>query len=119
MNTNVFYPAVAYINAITQAQNAVVTFTANHDYTVGENIGFRVTKPFGMFEINQMIGLVLAITPTTVTVNIDTSNFTPFSYASINTAGTTPPTCVPSSSGVAPMQAVPTVNLADAFDNQP
>lgn len=119
MNTNVFYPALAYINAITQAQQAIVTFTANHDFTAGENIGFRVTKPFGMFEINQQIGLVLTITPTTVTVNIDTTNYTPFTYALINTKGTSPPCCVPSSSGVAPLQIVPTVNLADSFDNQP
>ena len=114
---NTFSPQVFFINAITNAQQATVTFTANHDYVLGENVGFRVTKPFGMYEINQLIGTVFGLTPTTITVSIDTTNYTPFSYANIGMKGTTPPCCVPSSSGLIPGQFVPTVILSDAFDN--
>lgn len=118
MVSNQFYPRKAFINAITNAQNAVVTFTANHDYIVGEIVSFRVTANFGMFELNRKRGKVLSITADTITVDIDTSLFTPFSFASINTLGTTPPLVVPSSSGVIPNQVIPQTSLDDAFDNR-
>jgi hypothetical protein len=116
---NTFLPFVCFIDGITNAQNCVVSFTTNHQFTLGENVGFRVTKPFGMYEINQMRGLVVGLTGTTITTNIDTTNYTPFSYANIGMVGTTPPCCVPSSSGIIPDQFVPTVILSDAFDNIP
>lgn len=116
---NVFYPAIAFINGITNAQQAVVSFIANHEFNLGENVGFRVGKLFGMYEINQLIGNVVGLTATTITVNLDTTNYTPFSYANLNAAGTSPPCCVPSSSGVLVSNNVPTVILSDAFDNRP
>lgn len=102
MPTNQFYPQLAYINAITNAQQAVVTFTADHDFTIGQVISFRVTPDFGMFQINYRHGTVQETTSDTVTVNIDTSDWDAFDYSALNTAGTTPPT----------------VNILDAFDNR-
>lgn len=118
MATNVFYPAFAYINAITNAQNAVVTFTAAHDFTLGEIVGFRVRPQFGMSEINNKRGKVIATNSTQITVDIDTSTWTTFDYSALNTAGTTPPVCVPSSSTVVPGSNPPETNMQDLFDNR-
>jgi len=115
---NVLYPKLKYINAITNAQNAVVTFTADSDFTDGEYVSFRVTKDFGMYEINQRRGRVLSHTSDTITVDIDTLSYTSFSYAALGTAGTTPPTCVPAGSGIIPDSNPSTVNLHDSYDNR-
>jgi hypothetical protein len=112
------YPRLAYINDITNAQNAVATFTEDCDFTDGEYVSFRVTKDFGMYQINQKRGKVLSHTSDTITVDIDSSNWTPFSYALIDTEGTTPPCCVPAGSGIIPSFYPETVNLEDSFDNR-
>ena len=119
IGTSNIYPQLMYISGVTNAQQAVVTFTADHEFTLGENVGFRVTKDFGMRELNQKIGKVIAVTSDTITVNVDTTGYTPFTYALINTAGTTPPCCVPSSSSIIDGEYIPTVILSDAFDNLP
>lgn len=112
------YPKKAFINAITNAQNAVATFTEDHDFTIGEIVSFRVTKDFGMYQLNNMRGKVISITDDTITVNIDTLTWDAFTYALIDTAGTTPPVCLPSSSGVIDNIATPSYNIEDAFDRR-
>jgi hypothetical protein len=115
---NVIYPSKAYINAITNALQAVVTFTASHDFTVGEKVSFRVRKPFGMFQINNVIGLVLSKTSDTITVDVDSSDWDVFDYSALNTAGSSPPVCIPVSSGIIPLTDPPQINIVDAFDNR-
>lgn len=118
MATNSFYPDKAFINAITNETQAVVTFTANHEFTLGEIVSFRVTPDFGMSEINRKRARILAITDDSITVQMDTQTYTPFSFAKINDPQTTPPHAVASSSGVVPSSAIPKINLVDAFDNR-
>lgn len=118
MPTNVFYPSYAYISAITNATTPTVTLTADHDFTAGEIVSFRVGKLFGMYEINNKRAKVLTTTSTEIVIDIDTSTWGTFSLANLNTAGTSPPVCVPSSSSVIPFQENPSVNIEDAFDNR-
>lgn len=112
-----FYPRWKYITDISNEQFAVVTLDEDHDFTDGEIVGFRVTKPFGMVEINDMYGKVLTHTSDTITVDIDTMNFTAFIYPVVGKV--TPPVCVPAASGIIPGSYPSTVNLEDAFDNRP
>ena len=118
MASNAFYPRFAYISNITNAQNAVITFTEDHDYTIGEILSFRVQKAFGMPEINNKHAKVIAKTSNTVTVPIDSTTWGAFTLALLNTEGTTPPVCVPSASGVITDLYTPSVNIEDAFDNK-
>lgn len=118
MSSNVYYPLISQISAITNDVQATVTFTSDHDFTPGEMIGFRVGKQFGMSEINNRRGKVLTTTSNTVTVDIDTTTWTPFTLAHLNDAGTSPPIAVPSSSSVIPFEENPSVNIQDAFDNR-
>lgn len=113
-----FNPTLAYLSDITNDLQAVATFTANHNFTAGENVAFRVTDAYGMFEINNKIGRVLALTSNKITVDINTTTWTAFTVP-VSTIGTTPPTCLPSSSGLIPNYPIPTINLKDAFDVLP
>jgi hypothetical protein len=98
MTTNIFVPRYRYISGITNEQYAVVTFTDTHDFVLNEIISFRVTKPYGMFEINNKQAKVLEIGDFTVTIDIDTSNFNTFIYPV--SGQNTPPSCVPVASGI-------------------
>jgi hypothetical protein len=115
VSTSVFYPAYSRITAITLGQQTVVTFSANHDFTVGEVVSFRVSKPFGTVELNNMQTNVSSITSNTITVPIDSLNFTPFVDAGQYTQNQA--LVVPSASGILPGKTA--INLADSFDNKP
>lgn len=79
MTTLDFQPEWSQISAITRAKPAVATFTAAHDFVKGQTVMFLVEREYGMREINGMIGTVSAITDDTITVDIDSRDFTPFS----------------------------------------
>jgi len=116
---NNFYPSKSFIQDITNDFNAVITFTADHEFTPGELVSFRVEKPFGMHEINKIQTKVISITDDTITTHLDTTTWTPFTLANLNTAGTSPPCCVPSASSFIPFEEVSRVTLIDTFDNKP
>jgi len=109
-----FIPNLQYISNITQAFPAVVTFDSDHNFTVAEWISFRVPPANGMIQLNNQKAIILSITPTTVTIALDTSNFFPFIYVQDPQV---PCVAVPAGSGI--IQGTTTVTLEDAFDNQP
>jgi hypothetical protein len=113
---NAFYPRYSEVSAITNALQAIVTFTEDHDFTIGEIVAFRVGKAFGMPEINNKHAKVLFKTDSTITINIDTSTWGIFTLSQLNQPGTSPPVCLPSASGVIPFQEDSSVNIEDSFD---
>lgn len=113
-----FFPKKAEISNISNAQHAVVTFTEDHSFLDNEIVSFRVSKAYGMVEMNNQHAKVLSHADDTITVEIDSNNYTPFSIPG-DLTGSTPPFCVPSSSGVDLSQYSPTMILEDAFDNRP
>ena len=118
MSLNNFYPAFVYIASITNETFPTVTFTSNCDFTPGEIVSFRVGKQFGMNEINNKRANVISNTSNSIVIDVDSSTWNLFSLANLNQPGTTPPVCVPSSSGVVPFQYNPYMNIQDAFDNR-
>lgn len=128
---NRMYPRYRFIANITKATQAVVSFTEKNDFTIGENVSFRVSTAFGMDEINNITARVLSVTNSatvsSITINLDTSGFTTYAFptSAIAAAGVSPAVCVPASSGVVPYngsatipQQPPGTNLLDAFDNR-
>lgn len=115
---NAFYPRYSEISAITNSSQAVVTFTEEHDFTIGEIVSFRVGRKFGMSQINNKHAKILFKTDDTITVDLDSSTWNIFSLAELNEPGTSPPVCLPSASGVIPFQDNPSVNIEDSFDNR-
>lgn len=77
-------PEYLYITAISQASQAVVTTSVDPSpyYVIGNKIHFSVPASFGMSEINQLTGTIVAISSTnyTVTVDIDSTAFTAFAF---------------------------------------
>ena len=109
-----FIPNLQYISNITQSANAVVTFTDDHNFTVGEWISFRIPPPNGMIQLNNQKAKIISITSTTVTLAVDSLQFYPFIYVQDPQV---PCVAVPAGSGIIP--GTGTVTLEDAFDNQP
>ena len=115
---NNFFPSKFPIIGITNAQYAVVTFSENHEFLPNSIISLRVSKQFGMVEINNLQVKVLSATSDTVTLDVDSSEFTPFVITS-DPIVVVPPYAVPSASGVDLFSPVPRTILEDAFDNRP
>lgn len=78
-----YLPAMRIITSITQAVEAVVTTSFDHDYVSGEIV--RITMPqehghwtWGMFQINDQQGIIEVLSPTTFSISIDTTYYDPF-----------------------------------------
>lgn len=109
-----FIPNLQFIIGITNASPAVVTFSENHNFTIGEWISFRIPPPNGMIQLNNQKALIISIMPTTVTIAVDSLQFYPFIFVSDPQF---PCVAVPAGSGIP--QGTGTVTLEDAFDNVP
>lgn len=77
-------PQFMYVTAISKATQAVVRTSVDPSlyYVVGMKIHFSIPFSFGMYEMNQLTGKILAIDPATyeLTVDIDSSAFTTFAF---------------------------------------
>lgn len=95
-------PEATVISSITQANPCVITTTAPHGYSDGlvvrVSFPFPYSSSFGMTQINGLSGPILVLSPTTFSMPINTTNFSPF------TVGTTLQT----------PQILPIGNLANA-----
>lgn len=111
------YPQLAYITNITQANPGVITFSDEHEFTIGEIIGLRVSQPFGMIQLNNKEVRVIAVSSNTATIDVDTMHFNPF--ISAGTSVQYPCIAVPSASGIVPNAIPPQTNLQDRYDNLP
>lgn len=123
IQTSSFVPQYSIIQAITLGIQTVVTFTASCDFIVGQIVSFRVTPKSGTQELNNQQQLVIAVTTVTnpndtITVNVDSRNYTPFVYLS-GAGKYTPATVVPSASGIPPGTVPIGTTLQDCYDNTP
>ncbi len=77
-------PQFLYITEITQATQAVVRTSVDPTqyYVVGMKIHFSVPYSFGMYQMNQLTGTIVAVSAAnyTLTVDIDSSAFTAFAF---------------------------------------
>lgn len=119
----IFYPRNRSITSITQAANAVVKFSVTHDYKVGQTIRLVVPAAFGMVEMNGLLGTIIAIDTTattgnTVTLDIDSSTFTAFSFPLTTQTPFTPAEAVPVGENTATALTLNQDILSDATINQ-
>ena len=110
MSTVTYYPGYSQVQvvenlrtqtiaSITNSMPMVVTTINNHGYVVGMKVAFLIPPQFGMVQLNNLIGQVIQLTPNTLTINIDSSGFTAFSYPSPLPQAYTNPSVIPNSSG--------------------
>jgi hypothetical protein len=74
----IFQPAMRIVTAITQADQASVTTSFDHDYIDGTIIRFHIPPRYGMYQIDTLFSPITVTGPTTFTVDIDTRNFDAF-----------------------------------------
>lgn len=87
------------IASITQANPAIVTTINNHNYVAGMNVTFLIPFQFGMTQLNGLNIQVLSVTNNSLTINVNSTNFTPFAYPSPLPQAYTNPSVIPNSSG--------------------
>lgn len=77
-------PQFLFVTAISKATQAVVTFSVDPTayYVVGMKLHFSIPYSFGMYEMNQLTGKIVAVNAATyqVTVDIDSTAFTTFAF---------------------------------------
>lgn len=77
-----FYPRRRFITGITAASSAVITLSVTHGFTAGQAVRINVPSDYAMTEIDGLIGNITAVSTAnnTITVDIDSSAFTAFSF---------------------------------------
>jgi hypothetical protein len=88
-----FYPRHRFIVNVTQAASAVVTLSIPSGYKVGQEVRFIIPDArFGMVQLNNLVGIITAVNDAvatqTITVNIDTTAFTAFTFPTAAQAAT-------------------------------
>jgi len=76
-------PAMRLISSITNARNAVVTTTFDHDYVSGTIVRFYIPDDVGMTQLDKKTGTITVTGTDTFTVDIDTSKFDSFSIPGV------------------------------------
>lgn len=64
--------------AISNANPGVVTTAVNHGYSNGLYVRLVIPQGFGMSQANGNVYLITVLSPTTFSLNADTSNFDPY-----------------------------------------
>lgn len=92
-----FYPRHRTITSISQAASAVIVMSVTHGFTVGQKVRLKVPEACGMVEINNREATILAVNTTTnsITVDIDSTAFTPFAFPVTTAVPFTQPLVVP------------------------
>jgi hypothetical protein len=110
MTAVVYYPGYSQVQvqenlrtqtiaSITNAFPMVVTTVNNHGYVAGMDVTFLIPTQFGMTQLNGVNVQVLVASGNSLTINLDSTSFTPFAYPSPLPSAYTPPSVIPNSSG--------------------
>lgn len=87
------------ILTISNSYPMIVTTIQDHHYTAGMRVRFNIPGMFGMVQLNGVESQILSITNNTLTVNVDSRNFTPFAYPSPVPEAYVEPVIIPDASG--------------------
>ncbi len=90
---------VKTIASITNSNPMIVTTVNDHGYVAGMMVTFLIPTQFKMVQLNNLNVQVIAITSDTLTINLDSTNFSVFSYPSPLPSAYTNPSVIPNSSG--------------------
>lgn len=91
----IYYPTRRYIVNITQAATAVITTSVDHGYDPGTSIRLYVPAVFGMTQANGLLVNIIAVTASTIRVDLDTTTFTAFVFPGAAAVPFTPAITVP------------------------
>lgn len=114
-------PQFLYITEITKATQAVVRTSVDPSqyYVVGMKIHFSIPYSFGMYQMNQLTGTIVAVSAAnyTLTVDIDSSAFNTFAFPA-STASPTAQLFATLAPAGASTQFNPVTNVQTGYDFQ-
>lgn len=88
------------ILSITNAFPMVVITVDDHGYVLGMDVRFLIPSQFGMQELNKVDAVqVIGITADTLTIDLNSREFTTFQYPSSLPTAYTPPSVILNNSG--------------------
>lgn len=78
----IYYPTKRLITKVTTGTTTTIVFSVTHGYVAGMKLQFLVPVEYGMTQLNGLVGKILSVNTATnaVTVDIDSSAFTAFSF---------------------------------------
>lgn len=81
-NNPLYVPEKNYITGITAANPMVVTLSVTHNLAINDKVRLSVPSAFSMTQADGLVGTVTAVNTTnnTITLDIDSSAFTAFSF---------------------------------------
>jgi hypothetical protein len=80
----VFQPAMRVITAVTNAFPVTITTSFAHQYNSGLIVRINMPPHYGMDMLNQAYAPITVTSPTTFTMPIDTTTYTPFVVPPLN-----------------------------------
>lgn len=93
---DLYIPELCVITGVATGTTTVITTNINHNFVVGQEVGFIIPSAWGMTQLDSNVYLqsnfqpqqayVTAVTANTLTVNINSTGFTAFSYPTSATA---------------------------------
>jgi hypothetical protein len=114
-------PQFLYITEITQATQAVVRTSVDPTayYVVGMKVHFSIPYSFGMTQMDQLTGTIVAMSSTnyTMTVDIDSSAFTAFAFPASSSSPSVPLFATLAPAG-ASTRFDPVTNIQTGYDFQ-
>lgn len=113
----IFYPRRRFIANITAAGSAVVTCTADHGLTVGQEVRIIVPAEYGMTEMNALSGTITAQASNSLTIDVDSSAFTAFQFPLPGVVPFSPALVIPFGMDTAEALSAAVDDLADETEN--
>ena len=124
-----FYPSSRYITKVSQADQAIITLSVTHSYTVGQKVRLIVptvtAAAYGMTELDGLLVTIVDVyeadadgVTNTITVDLDTTGFTAFSFPLTTAPGFTPAQVVPVGEDTAQALLLGADILGDATRNE-
>lgn len=74
----IYQPAMRIITGITNSFPAIVTTSFAHQYKNETIIRLDIAPGYGMFQANQLFGSIIVLSPTSFSIDIDTTLFDAF-----------------------------------------
>ena len=109
------YPKKHLIDSITQSDPMIVTTVEPHHYHAGQNVAFIIPGGYGMPQLNKINANIIDVTTDTITLDFDSTNFSPFSYPNPLPLAYSLPYVIPNAEGPQPEPALPYGNQNSFF----
>ncbi len=86
----VFKPSLRLVESITNANPCVITTTTNHGYISGLVVNFMFPAFVGMVQLQQGNYVITVLSPTSFSIDVDSTHFIPFNNSVSNPAQVVP-----------------------------